>query len=458
MVPYFFCGDEFAGNLTCQRWDAGADVYEQAHDYINRYESQYILNNFKRDRYTFHTSLDYRSRIIGRYLEPLHSQMTWYTLFRSVFGDFLGPQGSPNLFDDERGWGAFTAAVTDGFDLLGRILAQPEPGRYALTKAAESDVPFDHWVQVSESTEPDPRNPNQFTVPLGAGKYGSSTWEFDKCGYYWADECQQRIGYLLDKTLALEVLTASQAYFVGRDTSVDVRLYSIGYIVPFRKQIQEKFGALLSNDWQSLAPSFSRDAKQVLNPSWTLDDPTMTKPGLIDPNAGFTLQLFAGAYALSGFPAAFDQSFVEATRIFVVGNGEAPVPDSELMPSAGVAGPDATFDPTQLVSASPAGTKSWFIWRDASTGKSYAARALKRTTHDGGKTPYRVDVGTRMLEMGNTLAQQTTAVCAGPGETSAACAARKRALDNFRQNIDMMRSLHNVFGYARFWADAPFYY
>ena len=34
----------------------------------------------------------------------------------------------------------------------------------------------------------------------------------------------------------------------------------------------------------------------------------------------------------------------------------------------------------------------------------------------------------------------------------------KRAFDNYRQNIDIMRSLHNAFGYARYNTDAPFYY
>lgn len=468
MVPYFFCGDEFAGNLTCQRWDSGADVYEQAHDYITRYHNQYLLNNFKRDRYTFHTSFEYRSRILGRYLLPLRAQMTWYTLFRSIFGDF---QGSDKLFNDEQGWGAFTIAVTDGFDLLGRMLTQPEPGTYGLVRAANNDVPIDHWRQISESVTTEPKPANQLTVGLIDGKFGSSTWDFDKCGYYWADECQSRIGYLLDKTLALEVLSASQAYFTGRDTSVDVRLYSIGYIVPFRKQLQEKFGALFANDYQSLAPTFWRDPKdtgavpavQVMHPSWTLDDPSIPKPGIIDPNAGFTLQLYAGVYALSGFPAAFDQSFVEATRVFVVGNGEAPVPDNTLMPSPGVAGPDATFDPSELVSAVVApgavpGTKNWLIWQDNGTGKFYAARALKRTTHEGGTTAYRVDIGTRMLEMALTLSQQVAAACGSAGGETPACTGRVRALDNYRQNIDIMRSLHNAFGYARYDGDAPFYY
>src|SRR5260370_13394689 len=57
MVPYYFCSDEFVGNLTCQRFDSGADVFEQATDLVSRYKNFYLLNNFKPHPYTFHTSI-----------------------------------------------------------------------------------------------------------------------------------------------------------------------------------------------------------------------------------------------------------------------------------------------------------------------------------------------------------------------------------------------------------------
>src|SRR6185503_17582790 len=88
VVPYFFCSDEFVGNLTCQRFDAGADAYEQAQDIISRYNNWYIINDFKRDRYTFHTSLSYKDRIASRYLDILQEQLQWYTLLRADFADF----------------------------------------------------------------------------------------------------------------------------------------------------------------------------------------------------------------------------------------------------------------------------------------------------------------------------------------------------------------------------------
>src|SRR6185437_13820780 len=101
------------------------------------------------------------------------------------------------------------------------------------------------------------------------------------CGYYWADECQTRIGYLLDKEIALNELSQSQAYFTGRDTSTDVRQEAIGYVIPFKPQLEEKIGAIFSNDMTSLAPQFvqttTADGKTAYvpsQPSWIMDDPS----------------------------------------------------------------------------------------------------------------------------------------------------------------------------------------
>jgi hypothetical protein len=234
--------------------------------------------------------------------------------------------------------------------------------------------------------------------------------------------------------------------------------------LPFRNQLLEKFGALLAGDYGSLAPRLSTDGRTVVKKSWTLDgiaaDQTGPQPAppLIDPATGFTLQLYAGVFGLSGFPSTFDQSFVDATRIFIVGNGEAPVPDAQLLAGAGMAGPQATFDPTQLVSASPPGPRSWLVWTDQGSGKTYAARAVPRVTPEGSTTAtVRTDVGVRMLEMARTLEAQTTRACGPQGDTTS-CGTKGRAFQNYRQNLDVMRSLHNAFGYARYTTDSPFYY
>ena len=79
------------------------------------------------------------------------------------------------------------------------------------------------------------------------------------------------------------------------------------------------------------------------------------------------------------------------------------------------------------------------------------------TTEGSTAAPYRIDVGVRMLEMARTLDAQTAKACSPQGDTNS-CAVKGRAFQNYRQNIDIMRSLHNAFGYARYATDSPFYY
>jgi hypothetical protein len=445
LVPYFFCSDEFVGNLTCQRFDSGADAYEQATDIISRYENFYVLNNFKRDRYTFHTSLAYKDRIASRYMDMLREQMTWYTLLRADFADFFGDDTA--FFADENGWGSFTQGVAEGFDLIGRTLMRPQAGTYTLVSANDTtDYPIPYLKQSSDSTTGS--GPGATIVGLIDGKYAGTTWDFNNCGYYWYDDCQTRIGYFIDKTIALDVLTQSQAYFTGRDTSTDVRKYAIGYILPFKSQVEEKVGALLAGDYVSFAPRLDAVSSKVNMPSWTRDQVATTTTGVLDPATGFTLSLYAGVYGLSGFPSTFDHSFIDSTKIFVIGNGEASVDDATIVANS-------TTIPSQTVGAG--GAREWFVWQDAETGKQYAAHSTPPVADGLGGT-YRGDTGVRMLSQLNAIQANKTQVCTALGATSPQCLAKTLAVTQFRENIDVMRSLHAAFGYGVYKTDAPFIY
>jgi hypothetical protein len=350
--------------------------------------------------------------------------------------------------------------VSAGFDLLGQIVTQPEAGTFVKVSAnVVSDYPVDVWKKNSDATTPQLGQPGTI-IGLLDGKFIDTTWDFTGCGYYWADECQTRIGYFVDKTVALDILSQSQAYFTGRDTSTDVRKYAIGYFLPFKAQIQEKIGALLANDFTSIAPYFTSNETVVNNPGWSLNSQNLaTRAGvtdLIDPAGGFTLQLYAGLYGLSAFPTTFDHSFVDTTRIFVVGNGEAPIPDDQLLTAGNLPGPQATNDPTKLVSHA-GGTVEWFVFTDVASGKTYAAQAIPQVKDGSGTTTYRNDTGVRMLETALTLQTQANTLCTADS-TSPGCAAKTQALAKFKENVDVMRSLHNAFGYASYKTDAPFYY
>jgi len=375
LVPYYFCSDEFVGNLTCARFDSGADAYEQAHDIISRYENFYLLNNFKRDRYTFHTSLGYRDRVASRYLDLIRNQLTWYALLRADFTDYEydTPDGLNTFFTNpDSGWGTFSVAVSDGFDNIGQTLSMPTAGSFKFVNASDTtDVPLGYFKQYQDTAGT--QAGTQY-VPILQGKYIDTTWDFSGCGYYWADQCQTRIGYLIDKMVAMDVLTQSQAYFTGRDTATDVRRYAIGYIRPYKNQIHEKIGALLAQDYTSLATYLHTDPMSKANTtvfdSWALNNVGTSAGNLsnktnkiLDPATGFTMQLYAAVYGLSEFPTTYDQDFVDNTRIFIIGNGEAPVADSQIWDGTGAisANKAAMALATGTESIGGGGTGEWIL-------------------------------------------------------------------------------------------------
>lgn len=474
-VPYYFCSDEFVGNLSCQRFDFGADAYEQAEDVIHRYQNWYPIRNFKKDQFAFHNfglGGHYVDYTLDRYFEILRGQMTWYVLLRS---DFTDQANESSLFgvtpaqlkgffsDDQYGWGSFTAAMNDGFRLFGDVLQAPQAGSFILSKDDEGNPIYKQFRDdlVPSYTDPPPPSGDGvtqiFPVDINSGRYETTTWNFTGCGYYWGDECQTRIGYFLDKWMALYELGQSQAYFTGRDTSVDVRQYAIGYWLPYKNQILDFYGDFFSGDYSKLAPYYLGPNEGIAKRDFATGtwhdeagDLIAAPSGpRIDPEAGFSMQMWAGVWGISGFSSTFDQGFIDSTRVFVVGNGEAPVPDSALLNPDGTPGPLATTDASQLVANG--GTYQWYVFTDPQTAKTYAAHSVPPNvlnTYDPNttSTTFRGDIAVRMLEHAGKLWARTTA--AGVDHNYATTEYGK-----YVQQLDMLRSLHNAMGYGYYLID-----
>jgi len=147
------------------------------------------------------------------------------------------------------------------------------------------------------------------------GKYLSTTWDFTGCGYYWYDECQTRIGYLIDKVLALDVLSSrrpTSPAATPRSTSASTRSATSSRT---RSRFEQKFGALLTGSIHGIGPVFDKDAGgdwRPLQRSWS-DARGLPEPRALDPSAGFTIQLYAGVYGLAGFPTTFDREYIDNT-------------------------------------------------------------------------------------------------------------------------------------------------
>ena len=80
-------------------------------------------------------------------------------------------------------------------------------------------------------------------------------------------------------------------------------------------------GGVLSADWAAIGPRFGT-GDELLYPD-PLEIEAGDMPGTpIDPNAGFTIGLYAAAFSMAMLPQHYTQQFVNEARISVLGGAE----------------------------------------------------------------------------------------------------------------------------------------
>jgi len=316
VVPYAFCSDEFEGaSIGCAAYDRGADVYEVVRDVVDRYKGYYIFDDFRRQRLDFDPEA-HLDRLYFRYLETLRNAMQFYVLYRADLYDDTDPN-SRNFWIDPNGWGPFTQAVSDGFDLLGDIVTTPTPGPYVLYAG---DDGRDIYLQDSYF---DPMYPPDFTLPLGEGRYFVTEWEYDS-GYFWYERLHH-LGSFTDKIAAIAELTDPETYFIGKDSSSDLRQYAINFARLYPKQINDFWAGALTNRYDRYGPVYD-GMNYVERP---ISKPITVPPAgtvAVDPQVGFTVQLWMASLGSALLPATFDNSYADSSRIWVAGNGAAIMP------------------------------------------------------------------------------------------------------------------------------------
>ncbi|HEV8324737.1 MAG TPA: zinc-dependent metalloprotease [Myxococcota bacterium] len=318
-VPYRFCGDEFAsGSIGCARYDAGADPVEVHRSYFEGYWEYYLLSNFRRDRYGFSVP-GYIGRVYSRTFDPLDGWMRYYVLWNYILQTNTNP-GAAEFFANDHGFGPFTVAIEEGFRFLEQVIHQPEPGTYVNLTTAYGDP---YFGLASYTPGLDYTGYEERSIELGAGKFYASTWDFD-AGYYWFDKLT-RVGSFYDKWMAVRTLaTASSSYgFIGRETAVDSRAYTIGYNRLYRDQISRIFGSLMSEDPVAYSPVMASGT--LLYPDPTRVDEMWPPAGMtgepIQSGAYWNIRYLATLYGMAYFPLSFDNQFLDASRIYVEGTG-----------------------------------------------------------------------------------------------------------------------------------------
>ncbi len=321
-VPYRFCSDEQVNlDPSCMTYDAGADPYESLQSIIDSYWNYYPLAAFRRGRIGFNPS-DYYWRVANRYFAKLQEANQLYALNRSFYEDAWA--GDPSLADfwtREDGYGAWTLGVGESYALLTRVLATPAPGGYSHTTRPDGT---DALGTDFYSSSPDAN------VSFDDGRALETTWDFSQ-GYYWFDQIA-RAGFFIDKALAIQVLTDPTTYFIGRDTSADVRQYELSFYSTFGPSLTGLMRGLLSEDWNTFAPRVGTDGNLVYPDPLQLAQGDM--PGApVDPDASFSLALYGAVFGMALVPETYDLDYLNRARIWAQGSAEAidPAPGTPLV-------------------------------------------------------------------------------------------------------------------------------
>lgn len=459
VVPYQYCGDEFAGSANrplCQRWDQGMDAFEVVSDAIGRYQQYYIFDAFTRGKANgFNMLSGYLSKIATRYFSHVHSQYIhwlfyqgtydyyWSSIFNGEQGVKDGYIGNADWFKDPAGGLPATLATTWGLDRLIDVLGTPDVGVYVpnTDHAQYADNAF--FEQATSSvyackndqggTVKCDSSAQQLTLDIDTGaryrftRYDNSTGQ----GFF---QRIKNIGSFYDKIAALLMLTNSETNFVGQDQTNAVS-YRIGFYLAYPKALSSIFGGVATDAYDNYAwryePASSlpvgnaADGVKLTTPnvfqsmggSDKIASTTALKGKPVDAGWYFYYKAYAMFFSMAEFQSNFSQSWNDATRVWCVGCGEA------FTPAAGST-PITMSDPL--------------------SGKQYGALVYG----DGRYSP-----GAEFIKQGQKLVTAYEAAQAAPPETKDRDYYINRArarLQDHVELLDLIRGLYQVYGYTRF--------
>lgn len=315
-VEYNFCPDDYAGySPGCQVWDTGANFLESVDAHINAYDTSYIFDSFRRDRFSptgWGSGRAYASRLIARRFWHMTNVFRYYLYTRrSALAD-------TDLITD------WAEAAYRGLNFLERVIQTPEPGRHCLDTTRN--------VYVAERYVTGTCNA-PYDVPLGygGGKYLASSWSNEY--YYKAN----RIGVFYDKLAAISMLTSSSGSFI-RDLSdlFDRRAFSLGYMRAYEDPMIRRFSGLIRGDHDGyrsriVSDEGSEEKYVRYDPLFDeqLEDGSSVRRWLqnepeIEPSWSWSLQYWALVYTIVNWTSINDSApeFQRFTEVAISGTPE----------------------------------------------------------------------------------------------------------------------------------------
>ncbi len=356
-VPYKYCEDLFAGSSTydCMRWDTGADNLEILTNIVDRYNTYYPINNFRRDRVAYGLTRSFAglaNRVFGRalrayqfwLLDASNRGVAWYN----------SPYGGLSA----------TLAAFDGINFLGDVITRPAIGTYARSEDTGHYVNFDTDVQGVGASGPNgaggaagTNSNNVFTIDLSnGGRFQFDQFVEDDQGErpYYFPYMLETSSHFWHKFFAMQVMVNGSIDVLGTDTSSNVSSFFIQPTIVFRDEFFRFFSGLINEDFDNYIGICVKVDNQGNVEMRAEDDNHADEWIPMDLTAGvnergcprgyavanpytaafgngdFNSRYFATLIAAQSFLGNLDYDWIDMAGLYIKGRGETPELSDEL--------------------------------------------------------------------------------------------------------------------------------
>jgi len=347
-VRYNSCEDLVSSTNSepgCMPFDRGASFTEVVNNFRERYDRDYLRNNFRRYRRTFSVS-SYYGRVWGRNLG----------LMRDLYGNLWNRYAyDPDFLNDDGPFGFIDqyAASVDIMNFFAQIVSQPDIGSYRWNENRQLYTHFDEFPDNVSA---------QLSLDLGLAKHPYSTYQDGLTGI----SKLEKIGIFYDRVWALEAMLVR---YWGDDFGTDLTSLTNFYDL-FPNELSQLLSGIIRDEPREYGPRvYCEDGGQELecvNPhlqyvDWYRGDCVLgigsgacrpdpvrvTYAGMdgIDFGASFLSRIYATLFGLMEIPVWYDTSFVNQLDICIEGQGDCfgirpEMVPCDLDPSSGTYDPD----------------------------------------------------------------------------------------------------------------------
>ncbi len=327
--PYRY-GEDYSrgGYIHAKLFDSGADIYEITSNVIKSFDLKYPWSYFRR----------------------LNKEFAWWSIPSSIANNTLarirgyhwntttniGRAAAADLEDDDKERPSVVAAQ-EMWDFLQRVILMPEPGSYGPGADTTRRTPkragaLTIYDVMTESEMGQPGKVPVASLDIIDGRYVQLDFDNRRGGSWDYFHFPRYVGFDEEKVYAIRELVDSRPTLstVSRDNALDGRAVYISFRTDTPHAIDRLVGGLLSEDWETIAPSADQEGKLQTFSQITADSTKLARPAnakILFPNMGYANEVNGLIYTYLFSRASSDMVLANKMRLRMEGDTGPVIPE-----------------------------------------------------------------------------------------------------------------------------------